>query len=86
MSDSVSAEMDHVHEAEKYLAAHIRSTIMTDIDAGKFNRYELVGRLGNGHIGVEAMKTRKVWTLRYAISVARKLGYSLGTLEVISNE
>lgn len=86
MTDYISQEMEAIYTAEKTLAEHIRKTIITDIDAGKFNKYELAGRLSCSPIGVDAMKTRKLWTLRYAISIARRLGYSLGTLEVISNE
>lgn len=82
MSDSVSQELDAIYEAEKSLAEHIRNTIITDIEAGKFSKYELAGRLGRSHIGVDAMRSRKVWTLRYAISIAHRLGYSLSRLEV----
>lgn len=86
MSDLVNEELDAIHHGEIALAEHIRKSIIADIDAGKFNRYELAGRLGRTHVGVEAMKTRKTWTLRYALTVARRLGYSLGALEVISDE
>lgn len=82
MLDSINQELDAIHNAEKSLAEHIRSIIIADIEAEKFSKYELAGRLNRSHIGVEAMKTRKVWTLRYAISVARQLGYSLGKLEL----
>lgn len=85
MSDLVNQELDAIHEGEKLLAEHIRTTILYDIETGKFTKYELAGRLGRTHVGVEAMKTRKVWTLRYALSVAHRLGYSLSNLEVVSN-
>ncbi len=85
MSELVNAELDAIHQGEIALAEHIRSTIISDIDAGKFSKYELAGRLESTHIGVEAMKTRQVWTLRYAIMIAHKLGYSIGKLEVKSN-
>lgn len=86
MSDSISEEMDAVHEAEKLLAEHIRTTILYDIEMGKFSKYELLGRLHKSTIGVEAMQSRKLWTLRYALAIAHRLGYSLSNLEVVKHE
>lgn len=86
MCDLVNDELDAIHKSEIALAKHIRTIIINDIEAGKFNKYELAGRLSKSHVGVEAMKTRQTWTLRYAITIARRLGYSLGTLEVIKDE
>lgn len=85
MSSLVNEELDAIHQGENMLAEHIRSTIMSDIKAGKFNDHELAGRLGRTRVGVEAMKTRRTWTLQYAISIAHKLGYSIGKLEVKSD-
>lgn len=81
MSNVVS-ELDAIHAGELALATHIQETILADIEAEKFSHYELVGRLGRGHAGVDALKTRKTWTLHYAIHTARKLGYELGKLQV----
>lgn len=75
-------EYDAIHASEISLAAHIQKTILADISAGKFSHYELIGRLNRSHIGIEALKTRKTWTLRYAIHVAHKLGYDLGSLTI----
>lgn len=86
MGETINEELDAIHSAEHTLANHIRTTIIADIDIGKFNIYELSGRLGCSRVGVEALKTRKTWTLRYAITIARKLGYSLGNLQVIPIE
>lgn len=85
MSDFISDEVNAIHQSEIMLAQHIRAIVIADINSGKFNDFELAGRLGRTRVGVEAMKTRHLWTLPYAITIARKLGYSLGTLEVISN-
>ena len=85
MSDLLNDELTAIYDGEIALADNIRTTIMNDINAGKFSDYELAGRLNTTKIGVEAMKTRQMWTLRYAILVARKLGYSIGTLEVVRN-
>ncbi len=86
MSDLLNDELTAIYEGEIALADHIKRTVMHDIVAKKFTDYELAGRLGTTRIGVEAMKTRKLWTLRYAISVARKLGYKIGRLEVVLND
>lgn len=86
MSILVNEELDAIHQGEILLAEHIRKTIMRDVDTGKFSNYELMGRLGRTRVGVRAMISRKTWTLRYALGIARKLGYSLGTLEVVKND
>lgn len=86
MADFINEELDAIHRGEMVLAEHIRKTIIADIEAGKFNQYELAGRLNRSLVGVEALRTRQTWTLRYAIAVARRLGYSLGTLEVTKDE
>lgn len=81
-SDTVNDELDLIHETKIALANSIRDVIMKDVLSGRFSPYELAGRLGKNAIGIEAFKTRKVWTLDYAILAARKLGYALGTIAI----
>jgi hypothetical protein len=81
-TDTVNDELDLIHEAKIQLADNIRKRIMLDVDSARFSQFELQGRLGKNAVGITAFKSRKVWTLDYAIIIAAKLGYSLGALSI----
>ena len=75
-------EQDEIFKVELELAAAIRKHITDDLIAGKFNVYELAGRLNMTKVQVQSMLTRKTWVLRFALLIAYRLGYAVETMAI----
>lgn len=76
---------DKVHNLELEIAEHIRTTI-TSIAKRSDGVNQLLLKLNLNTIQLQALLTRKHWTLRFALTTAVKLGLKIGTIAAFPHQ